>query len=350
MYALYIVITIIIAIIISISFFLVAKVNQLRIEKKKDDGELQQLQFKKLSPFGSVERLSILPLVDFYPERKEFETEPGVSYLIRADKTTILLDLGYNEQKIHPSPLLKNMEKLGVKGKDIDAIFISHLHLDHLGGMNEQRKKIFSISQGPVELRKIPVYAPDNVSPSSWNPGPQTEIIKEPRVLNPGIASIGVHSRYLFIMGQTLEHSLAINVEGKGIVLIIGCGHQTIERIIERAQDLFDEPIYAIIGGLHFPINGGRIMKGPLNIQYIVASDNPPWKGLKEEDVKNSIKVVKRVNPMLVSLSPHDSSDWSIEQFKKAFGNKYVDLKVGKEILLTKDISDEELYQDERKN
>lgn len=296
--------------------------------------QTQQLQFKKLSPFGAVERLSILPLLDFYTERQELKTEPGVSYLIRADKTTLLLDVGYNEQKIHPSPLLQNMKALGVEGKDIDAIFLSHLHLDHLGGINEQRKKIFSISQGPVELREIPVYAPDYVSPSSWNPGPQTEIIKEPRVLFPGIASIGVHSRYLFIIGKILEHSLAINVKGKGIVLIIGCGHQTIERIIERAQGLFDEPIYAIIGGLHFPINGGRIMKGPLNIQYIVASDSPPWKGLKEENVKNSIKVVKEVNPMLVSLSPHDSSDWSIEQFKKAFGNNYVDLRVGKEILI----------------
>lgn len=48
-------------------------------------------------------------------------------------------------------------------------------------------------------------------------------------------------------MGYVLEQSLAVNVEGKGIVLIIGYGHQTIEKIIERAQELFDEPIYCTV-------------------------------------------------------------------------------------------------------
>jgi len=34
-------------------------------------------------------------------------------------------------------------------------------------------------------------------------------------------------------------------------VLITGCGHSTIQRIVERAEMLFDEPIYGIVGGLH---------------------------------------------------------------------------------------------------
>lgn len=332
MLGLYIVIVLLIIVITSI--FLYSKGNHLKNGKKLVHGKIRELQFEKISPFGSVEKLSILPLLDFYSDRKELKTEPGVSYLIRADDFTILLDVGYNMQKTHPSPLLQNMKTLGLTGKDFDAIFISHLHLDHLGGKNEMKKKTFSLSQGPVELGDIPVYAPDNILPSQWNPGPRTEIIKEPRVLKSGIASIGAHPRDLFIMGYTLEHSLAVNVKGKGIVLIIGCGHQTAEKIIERAQCLFDEPIYAIIGGLHFPIKGGRIMMGPLNVQHIVASDNPLWKGLKEKNVYDSIEAIKRVNPRLISLSPHDSSDWSIGQFRKAFGDKYVDLKVGKEILI----------------
>ena len=40
------------------------------------------------------------------------------------------------------------------------------------------------------------------------------------------------------------------------------------------------------------------------------------------------------INPQFISLSPHDSSDWSIEQFKNAFGNKYHDLKAGKEMII----------------
>ncbi|MFP4226508.1 MAG: hypothetical protein ACLFRF_07240 [Desulfobacterales bacterium] len=107
---------------------------------------------------------------------------------------------------------------------------------------------------------------------------------------------------------------------------------ETIERIIDRAQALFKEPIHAIIGGLHYPVHGGRIKLGPINIQRIVGSDKPPWQGICEADVKSAISAIQRVSPALVSLSPHDSSDWTIDQFRQAFGERYVDLKAGEEI------------------
>lgn len=323
---------ILISVIAIILLFFVIKLMQLVVGRKCVYKELKQIHNRKLSPFGSVKRLSILPLIDFYADNDKLKTEPGVSYLIRADDTTILLDTGFNWKRKHPSPLLQNMQSLGIKSKDFDMIFISHFHADHMGGMQEQRKRIFSISQGTVELRKIPVYAPGKLLPSHWNPGPQAEVIKEPRILKDGIASIGVIPRFLFIMGYTLEHSLAINVAGKGIVLIVGCGHQTIEQIIARTKNLFDEPIYAIVGGLHFPVKSGRIMLGPLNFQQMVGSDKFPWQGLGEEDVNNAIAAIKKETPRLIALSPHDSSDESLALFKHAFKEKYHDLKAGKEI------------------
>ena len=170
------------------------------------------------------------------------------------------------------------------------------------------------------------------MEPSKYNLQPTVQVIEEPTVLSHGVVSIGVIPRFLFIMGYTLEQSLAINVENKGIVLIIGCGHQTIQRIIERVQMLSDEPIYAIIGGLHFPINKPGQKNFVTFIQHTVGSDSPPWKGIKDEDVNKAIDAIKRVNPALVGISPHDSSQWSIQQFREAFKDKYVDIKVGKEI------------------
>ena len=312
----------------------IKKVIQLKKGKEKADTQLAGMTFTKFSSPGSVKQLSILPLVDYYTDNVDLKTEPGVSYLVKADDTTILLDVGFNKKKEHPSPLLHNMKTLKVSENDPDMIFISHAHLDHLGGMKEQKEKTFSLSQGPVNLSNIPVYSPVNIAASSWNPGPETKIITEPTILKDGIASIGVIPRFLFLMGHTLEHSLAINVAGKGIVIIIGCGHQTIERIIERTQMIFDEPIYGIIGGLHYPVNGGRIMLGPINIQRIVGSDKPPWVSIREADVKSAISAIKKVSPKFVALSPHDSSDWAINQFKQAFGDNYIDVKVGKEIVI----------------
>ncbi len=317
-----------------IALILAKKILQLKKGKKLADAEVAGMKISKLSSPGTVKSLSILPLVDYYSDNADLKTEPGVSYLISADNTNILLDVGFNKKKEHPSPLLHNMKTLGILPSDLDMIFFSHPHLDHVGGMAEQKEKTFSLSQGSVSLPNLPVYSPVMLSASRWNPGPETKVIKDPTIIKDGIVSIGVIPRYLFLMGHTLENSLAVNVAGKGIVLIIGCGHQTIERIIERTQALFDEPIYAIIGGLHYPVNGGRIMIGPLNIQRIVGSDKPPWVSIRESDVKSAIAAIKTVSPKIIALSPHDSSDWCINQFKQAFGNAYVDVNVGQKIVI----------------
>jgi 7,8-dihydropterin-6-yl-methyl-4-(beta-D-ribofuranosyl)aminobenzene 5'-phosphate synthase len=317
---------------VMVGIFLFAKTKQVDAGRTKALEELAEMNVKKLSPFGSVDSLSVLPLIDFYADNPSLQTEPGVSYLVRADGTTILLDMGMNAKKAHPSPLLQNMAELGVSEKEIDMIFLSHLHLDHVGGMKNQKDKTFSLSNGPVDMGAVPVYAPAHVTASAFNPAPVTKVIREPVVLKPGIASIGVIPRFLFLMGYTPENALAVNVKGKGIVLIIGCGHQTIERILDRARELFDEPIHAIIGGLHFPVQGGRIMIGPINIQRIVGSDKPPWRGLGKKDVADAIEAIRRASPELIALSPHDSCDWSLQQFREAFGDAYVELKVGREI------------------
>ncbi len=323
---------ILIGLILLIAAFIAAKTLQLKSGRERVDQEIASAKIHELTPFGSVETLSILPLVDFYAARPDLKTEAGVSYLISADDTKILLDVGFNAKKETPSPLMHNMEALGVSPQDLDMIFISHAHLDHLGGMADQKQKTFSFSRSAVDVPEIPAYTPVSLSPSKRNPKPAPHVVSEPTVLKPGIASIGPIPRFLFLMGYTPEHALAVNVAGKGIVLIIGCGHQTIERIIERAQALFTEPIHAIIGGLHYPVHGGRIKLGPINIQRIVGSDKPPWKGICEADVQSAISAIKRVSPAVVSLSPHDSSDWTIDQFRQAFGDRYVDLKAGKEI------------------
>lgn len=313
---------------------LAGKVFQLKKGKRRAEAEIAGTQIHQIPSPGAVNQVTILPLVDFYAADPSLKTEPGVSYLIKADDTTILMDCGFNKEKAHPSPLLHNMEKLGISMSDMDMLFFSHLHLDHVGGMAEQKTHTFSLSRGPVPLPDIPIYAPAPVTGSKWNPSADARVVSDPMGLKPGIFSIGTIPRYLFLMGRTLENALAVHVKGKGIVLIVGCGHQTIERIIDRTKALFDEPIYGIVGGLHYPVNGGRIMLGPVNIQRIVGSDTPPWQGIREPDVENAIAAIQQVSPRMVALSPHDTSDWAIDRFRQAFGPAYVDVKVGQRIVI----------------
>ena len=314
--------------------FFAGKLIQLKKGRQQTEIEISGMQIHKLHAPGAVSQLTILPLVDFHADDPALKTEPGISYLIEADDTTILMDCGLNRKRVHPSPLLHNMKALGTSVSDLDMIFFSHMHLDHVGGLKEQKTQTFSISQGPVSLPGIPIYSPAPVSGSRWNPTANAKVIQDPVQLKPGIFSIGTIPRYLFLMGRTLENALAIHVKGKGIVLIVGCGHQTIERIIERTRALFGEPIHGIIGGLHYPVNGGRIMLGPINVQRIVGSDTPPWHSIRESDVESAIAAIKKVSPGIVALSPHDTSDWAIDRFRQTFGAAYVDVKVGQKIVM----------------
>ena len=103
-------------------------------EESTKEWEKQQASIQKMVNWGQTAYLEILPLVEFYASRQDLKTEAAVSYLIKTEKNTILFDLGRNAENGDPSPLLYNMEKLGVSLEDVDTIVISHNHDDHTGG------------------------------------------------------------------------------------------------------------------------------------------------------------------------------------------------------------------------
>jgi 7,8-dihydropterin-6-yl-methyl-4-(beta-D-ribofuranosyl)aminobenzene 5'-phosphate synthase len=282
-----------------------------------------EAQVARLEDLGSVKRLSVLPLIDGQTASDELAGEAGVSYLVRADDTTVLFDLGANEQAEHPSPLLRNMQALGVVLEDVDAIVISHPHFDHTGGMEQQRKHAFGLSTQPVDLTGIPAFVPAPLA----HPTARVEVVEGPRAIAPGVASVGPIPRQLFLLGWTPEQALAVHVKGRGIVLISGCGHPTLERMLRRAEMLFDEPIYGVIGGLHFPVTGGGIRR-------LLGTGKPPWSPVSREEVAANVELLRRRQPKVVALSPHDSCAWSIQAFRQAFGEAYHDLLVGQEIVV----------------
>ena len=282
---------------------------------------------EKVVNLGNVKKLSIMPLMDYYTSSDDLVGEPGVSYLINTDDTSILFDVGYNPKNEHPSPLLQNMKRLGVEVNDIDKFIISHNHTDHVGGREAKKNNTFSISEQEINLNGVKAFVPEQMSHATA----EVEVVKEPQKIAPGVASIGTIDRALWLMGLTAEQALAINVEGKGLVLIIGCGHQRIERIIERVQQLFDIPIYGVVGGLHFPIETSRMK---FNMQRIFGTGKLPWQRIKKDEVREVITELSRLNLSLIGISAHDSCDWTLQEFRDSFKEKYIDVLVGKEILI----------------
>ncbi len=280
---------------------------------------------EKLAGLGSVKSLTITPLVDWYVNEGSLAGEAGVSWLVQADEKTILMDVGLNLKREHPSPLLRNMESLKVYLQDIPYVFITHLHVDHTGGLAPNRKRTFMPSQADIDLSHVIAFVPTPMQ----HPTAEVRLVDRPQVLMPGVASEGPIARSLYGMGLTEEQALVVNVAGKGLVIIVGCGHQGLTRIIERAEKLSGEPIYGFVAGLHYPVTESRIKTLGLPLQKLIGTGKMPWQKVTRDEVKESIAFLKSRKPQLVAISAHDSCDWTLQQFRSAFKEGYRDVKVG---------------------
>jgi len=309
-----------------------------RFYKGKQEAEeewvRQQSSIQKLKGIGTTKSLVILPLVEWYASRENLKTEAGVSYLIKTDDSTILYDLGMNLEESDPSPLLYNMESLGISLDDFDTIVISHNHSDHVGGSKWMRDKTFALTTTQIDLGAKKAFTP---IPMTY-PGLEPICTSKPTVLSTGVATIGVISNEMFAWGRTSEQAIAVNIEGKGIVIISGCGHQSLKKILERSEILFDEPLYGLIGGLHYPVTGSReVWKDIDRIQIYMGTGKVPWRPITMEEIQNHIDSLKKKNPKVVGLSPHDSCDAVLEAFHTAFSEMYQPIEVGRKIIITSD-------------
>jgi 7,8-dihydropterin-6-yl-methyl-4-(beta-D-ribofuranosyl)aminobenzene 5'-phosphate synthase len=283
-----------------------------------------QLNIEKLRDIGSTKHFEMIPLIDWFTNDNSFTGEAGVSYLLKTDEATILFDLGENSRDEDPSPLLRNMAKLGIMPENIDMIVISHNHGDHVGGDKWAEKSTFSLTNYQPPLKQMPVYTPVEMTYPGLNP----VYTPLPTKIAKGVATIGViHNPVFFV--DIGEQALAVNVKDKGIVIISGCGHQSIEKILLRTETLFDEPIYAVLGGFHYPLEVERNISW---IQKYVVVGKLPWECLTVEEIRANCELLKARRIKLVGLSAHDSSDGSIAIFKKEFPDAFVNIRVGERI------------------
>lgn len=308
------------------------ELKKFRQGKQKALEAWKQSTYSKLADVGTTKHLSILPLIDWHASQDNLQKELGVSYLVRTDENTILFDLGLNPMQEDPSPLLQNMKQLDIEVSSIDTIVISHNHGDHTGGNKWTEKMTFSLSGTQLDLSHVQVYTP---VPMKY-PGIKPIHTKDPRVIGPGVTTSGCIANAMFFLGSglELEQALAVNVEKKGIVLIVGCGHQTLPKLLDRVAALFDAPLYGIIGGLHYPVEGGPIEIAGMSPYSYFGTGKEPWNPITKKELQANIALLKQQQPKIVALSPHDSSPLSLRMFHENFGTAYRHVRVGEEICI----------------
>ena len=280
----------------------------------------------RLANLGEVERLSILPLVERHTRGGSLLGEPGVSYLVKADALTLLFDTGLGTGA-DLTALEANAGTLGVPLDNLHCVVISHLHADHVGGPRAQLRRTFSFGREHQVPSGVTAFVPTRMTQQHAD----MCVVEEARVVGPGVAVLPPLPRMLFWLGPIAEQALVVNVRGRGLVLITGCGHPEIERTLAAAEKVVDAPVHAVIGGLHLPVHP---LGTPLRPQAVLGNPNWPWRPISEQDAWSVIQTIKERGPGLVALSGHDSTPWTIEAFGHAFGDHYRTLRVGEEIVI----------------
>ncbi|MBM7559979.1 MBL fold metallo-hydrolase [Marinitoga litoralis] len=175
---------------------------------------------------GIVDNIKLHPLL---------KRDWGLSILVEDENKKILFDTG-SDYRI----LEHNIKHLGLEQtlENIDALFLSHYHDDHTGGLdfvleNFNVKKAYIPSQFPKELiNKLERKTEVNIS-------------EKPSEIKKNIYSTGTFKENI------PEHSMVLKTE-KGLVVIAGCAHPNIENILNFSKEYFKDKLHAAIGGFHF--------------------------------------------------------------------------------------------------
>ncbi|MCF7885161.1 MAG: MBL fold metallo-hydrolase [Candidatus Marinimicrobia bacterium] len=300
----------------------------LAIKNRKYKQNIKKASFLNRNRINNATKLELPELSQFelkvlveQETEDGFLGEPGVSYLFQTERGSVLFDVGWGPEN---RTLAENAKKMDISMDQIDALAISHLHPDHMGGFQAVKQNKVTL---PEELSTYdqPCYLPVQADAAGFQP----KIVEKPKVLDSGIATTGPLARSLFIMGFTEEQALIARIKDKGLVIFTGCGHPTIEKIVEMVRKISDEPIYAIGGGLHFPITDSPLKKPGLKAQMIWGTGKPPWKRITDQDLNETIQFLNNINPQIVFLSAHDTCEHSISRLNKELNADTTLLKAG---------------------
>jgi len=181
----------------------------------------------------------------------------GFSCFIEMDSgKNLLFDTGSNGRV-----LLSNAQKIGVDFRDIDFVFISHPHWDHICGLDTV------IEENP----DITLILPSSLSKHYIKD--LKEMVREVIVVDE-FSELDFNMYSSGVMGEVGEQSLAIESNNK-LYIISGCGHAGIDNIEKLFLDKLNKPVEYIMGGFHLfkstPQEIKRVINN-VNTKYITAT------------------------------------------------------------------------------
>jgi len=232
--------------------------------------------------------LNLSIVYDNKPFDGRLVTDWGFSCFVEGLEKSILFDSGADGRI-----LLGNMEKMGIPPARVDVVLLSHEHRDHTGGL----KDLLPLNP------KIEVWVPHFFS-AAFRQTIRTAGAAVVEVKDAGKICDGAHTTGV-IEGWIREQSLVLDTE-KGLVLVTGCAHPRIVRIIDRVRDLFPKDIAMVLGGFHLA-------------------------GFEIKDIREIIRKfrdsgIQRAGPA------HCSGDEARTLFREEYGDDFVEIGVGRKL------------------
>lgn len=234
--------------------------------------------------------LAITVVHDNDPYADSLKPAWGFSALVTGAERTILFDTGSDG-----TLLLENMARLDIEPGGIDLVVLSHIHGDHTGGLTGFLK----------ENARVEVYLPGSfaarVKDVVRGYGATVVDVTGPQEICPNVYTTG-------IMGRRVKEQALIVRTQRGLIVLTGCAHPGIVRMVENVKSLYPDNILFVIGGFH--------------LEWATAG--------KVERIISAFKChgVQYVAPT------HCSGERARQLFQQRYGDGYISTGVGKTISL----------------
>jgi 7,8-dihydropterin-6-yl-methyl-4-(beta-D-ribofuranosyl)aminobenzene 5'-phosphate synthase len=273
------------------------------------------------TPVAAVEPAGqITILYDAFGADAAMKKDWGFSALVEISGKRILFDTGND-----PDIFAANVKAKNIDLTSIDFVVLSHRHSDHMAGLNHVLSvnptvKIYAPKEGfgiygsslpssfyrkdeslPAEMRYYGGKPPEVMKFGTAWPQANVELIDKTTEISPGITLLALVSDAPGTR-ELKELSLAVNTED-GVVLVVGCSHPGIEKIVEAAAAI-NPKIRLIAGGFHL----------------VVASD---------ETIARTVAALKDTFKVENIAPGHCTGEPTFAALKRAYGDRYLYAGVG---------------------
>jgi len=218
---------------------------------------------------SSTAQLTVL--YDAFGKALAMQKDWGYAAFIAYGGKRMLFDTGNN-----PDILAQNARAKNVDLARLDLVVMSHRHGDHMGGLTHllrvnPKVKIYAPKEGfgvygsdlpstfyrkdaslPTEQRYYDGAPPAVMRFGSAWPGAEFQLIDKNTEIAPGVHLISLVSDKPGTL-ELRELSLALNTPD-GLVIIVGCSHPGIDKIVETASGI-NPRIHFVAGGFHLVVS-----------------------------------------------------------------------------------------------